>query len=113
MILDLILTLFTVEMLMLRDWSLNTCCSLFIKRAVVFVLFFGHPITLLAKVVSHRPDWDEPVALDKALEQHQEKVREMISSPKTHIYVAGVENIDQMLEKSFSKMAGSKEKWER
>ncbi len=65
------------------------------------------------KVVSHRPDWDEPVALDKALEQHQEKVWEMISSPKTHVYGAGVENIDQMLEKSFSKMAGSKEKWER
>ena len=65
------------------------------------------------KVVSHRPDWEEPVALDEALEQHQEKVWEMMGSPKTYVYIAGVENIDYMLEKFFSKMAGSKEKWER
>ncbi len=78
-----------------------------------FVNYYDEATFEAFKVVSPRPHWEEPIALEDALEQHQAKVWEMMSTPKTYVYVAGVESICHMLENSFSKMASSKQKWER
>lgn len=64
------------------------------------------------EAISPRPHWDDPVALDYALEERAEEVWSMVLDPKTHVYVAGLEKVREMLDKAFSKMAGSKEKWE-
>lgn len=65
------------------------------------------------EAVSPRPQWDDPIALDYALEERAEEVWKMITGPDTYVYVAGQEKIRNMLDRAFSKMAGSKEKWER
>ena len=65
------------------------------------------------KAVSPRPHWDDPVALDYALEERAEEVWNMVLDPKTHVYVAGLDPIRKILDDAFSKMAGSKEKWTR
>ncbi len=65
------------------------------------------------KALSPRPHWEDPVALDYALEERAEEVWKMLNNPKTHVYVAGQEKILNLLDRVIIKMAGSKEKWER
>ena len=65
------------------------------------------------EAVSPRPQWDDPIALDYALEERAEEVWKMVTSPDTYVFVAGQEKIKDMLDRAFEKMAGSKEKWER
>jgi ferredoxin--NADP+ reductase len=52
-------------------------------------------------------------ALDFALEERAEEVWNMVLNPKTHVFIAGLEKIRKLLDDAFSKMAGSKEKWQR
>jgi ferredoxin--NADP+ reductase len=63
------------------------------------------------EAVSPRPHWDDPIALDFAIEERAEEVWNMVLNPKTHVYVAGLEKIREMLDSAFTRMAGSKEKW--
>ncbi len=65
------------------------------------------------KALSPRPSWDDPIALDYAIEERAGEVWNMINSPQTHVYIAGQESIRETLDKVFSRMAGSPEKWER
>lgn len=62
--------------------------------------------------LSPRPHWSDPIALDKAIEARAAEIIEMLSQANTHIYVAGYEKIRDMLDKAFSNILGSKEKWE-
>jgi ferredoxin--NADP+ reductase len=62
--------------------------------------------------LSPRPHWSDPIALDSAIEDRAAEVIEMLSQSNTHIFVAGYEKINEMLNKAFSKILGSKEKWE-
>ena len=65
------------------------------------------------KAISPRPHWNEPVALDKSLEERQQEVWGMICDDKTHVYVAGHESMLNQLNKTFEKMAGSKDNWQQ
>lgn len=62
--------------------------------------------------VSSKPHWDDPVALDYALEERAEEVWNMALDPKAHFYIAGTEKVRTSLDKAFAKMAGSQEAWE-
>jgi len=62
--------------------------------------------------LSPRPHWSDPIALDAAIEERATEILEMLSQSNTYIYVAGYEKIKEMLDKAFSKILGSKEKWE-
>ncbi len=62
--------------------------------------------------ISPRPHWADPIALDSAIEGRAEEIREMLSHSNTHMYVAGYEAVNSMLNKAMSKIMGSKEKWE-
>ena len=61
--------------------------------------------------LSPRPKWEDPIALDAALEDRAEEVMELLNHVNTYIYVAGYEQINDMLNKSFAKIMGSEEKW--
>ena len=61
--------------------------------------------------VSPRPHWSEPIELDKAIEDQASEILEMLSQTNTHIYVAGYEKVHEMLNKAFSNILGSEEKW--
>ncbi len=62
--------------------------------------------------ISPRPHMNDPIALDLAIEERATEILEMLSKTNTYIYVAGYEKIKDMLDKSFSYILGSKEKWE-
>ncbi len=65
------------------------------------------------QALSPRPHWHEHIILDQILEEHEEEVWEMICAHNTYVYIAGLSGINVMLDKAFSKMAGSSEKWHR
>jgi ferredoxin--NADP+ reductase len=78
-----------------------------------FVNYYDEDTFKAFAAVSPRPHMDDPIPLDKALEKHSKEVWEMVLKPDTHVYVAGIEKMLEPLNKAFSKMAGSEEKWER
>lgn len=63
------------------------------------------------RALSPRPHWADPIALDAALEDRAEDIFELLNRTNTYIYVAGYEQINDMLNKAFSKIMGSEEKW--
>jgi ferredoxin--NADP+ reductase len=63
------------------------------------------------QALSPRPAWEDPIALDKAIEERAEEILEMLSKTNTYIYVAGYDTIKDMLDSAFSNILGSEEKW--
>ena len=62
--------------------------------------------------LSPRPHWSDPIALDTAIEDRAAEIVDMLGKANTYIYVAGYEKVNDMLNKAFSNILGSKEKWE-
>ncbi len=62
--------------------------------------------------LSPRPHMNDPIALDAAIEERAAEIVEMLNQTNTYLYVAGYEKVKGMLDKAFSKILGSKEKWE-
>ncbi len=65
------------------------------------------------KALSPRPEWDAPIAWEAAMQERGEEIWEMLGSPRTYVYVAGLEKMIGELGAVFAKLAGSKERWER
>lgn len=65
------------------------------------------------KAVSPRPNWADPIAWDYCLEERSAEILEMLDEPNTYVYVAGLSNVREDLDKVFSDMTGSPERWER
>ena len=61
--------------------------------------------------LSPRPHWSDPIALDVAIEERAKEVLDMLSQANTYIYVAGYEQVRDMLDKAFTNILGSEEKW--
>ena len=65
------------------------------------------------QALSPRPHWADPIAMDYALEERSEEILSMLDDSRTHIYVAGREDILDTLDRVFGRMLCSKEKWQR
>ena len=65
------------------------------------------------KALSPRPHWADPIAMDYELESRSEEILTMLNDARTHVYVAGREDILQTLDRVFARMLGSEEKWLR
>lgn len=65
------------------------------------------------KALSPRPHWADPIAMDYALEERSEEVLSMLEDSRTHIYVAGREDILETLDRVFGRMLASEDKWQR
>ena len=65
------------------------------------------------EAVSPRPYMDDPVALENTLDANSEEVWEMVRDSDTYVYVSGLEQVSEMLDKALAKMAGSEDKWRR
>ncbi|HKK77195.1 MAG TPA: hypothetical protein VJ953_19095 [Saprospiraceae bacterium] len=61
--------------------------------------------------LSPRPHWEDPIALETAIEDRASEVLEMLNRTNTYIYVAGYEKIREKLDKAFATIMGSKEQW--
>jgi ferredoxin--NADP+ reductase len=78
-----------------------------------FAQYYDEDTFQAFKALSPRPDWNEPIAWASAIEERGQELWEMLGSPKTYVYVAGLEKMLDELDKVFANLAGSKEKWER
>ena len=65
------------------------------------------------QALSPRPNWADPIAWDRAIEERGDELWKLLGDPKTYVYVAGIEKQMAALDKVFAGLAGSKEKWER
>ncbi len=65
------------------------------------------------EAVSPKPNWADPIAWDYALEERSAEIIEMLDDPQTYIYVAGLKDVREQLDKVFSDMMGSEERWQR
>ncbi|MDJ0698562.1 MAG: oxidoreductase [Woeseiaceae bacterium] len=65
------------------------------------------------QAVSPKPNWADPIAWDYALEERSSEILEMLDDPKTYVYVAGLKDVREQLDKVFSDMMGSEERWQR
>ncbi|TRX49864.1 ferredoxin-NADP reductase [Fulvivirga sp. M361] len=61
--------------------------------------------------LSPRPHWADPIALDEVIEERAAEIIDMLSKSNVYVYVAGYEKIRDMLDKAFSNILDSKEKW--
>ena len=64
------------------------------------------------QAISPRPLFDAPVDIDKALAQNAAEVWEMMQSADTHVYFAGVNDMQARVEKALADIAGSPDAWE-
>ena len=64
------------------------------------------------QAISPRPAFDAPVELDKALEQNAAEVWEMVQDPATHLYLAGVGEMEESVENALITVAGSASAWQ-
>lgn len=60
---------------------------------------------------SPRPLWHDPVVIDQSIEERSEEILEMLLLLNTYVYVAGHKRVLEGLDKAFSNVMGSKEKW--
>lgn len=65
------------------------------------------------KALSPRPHFDDPIAWDGAIRERGEEIWRMLLDHKTYVYLAGQEHIRDELEKVFTEIADSPEKWQR
>ncbi len=61
--------------------------------------------------LSPRPHMEDPIALDTAIEDRAAEILELLKQTNTYVYVAGYEKVKDLLDKAFSNILGSKEKW--
>jgi ferredoxin--NADP+ reductase len=74
-------------------------------------LYYDRPTFKAFCAVSPRPHFGEPPALDRALWERIDEVWSMLQDPRTHIYIAGPEQLLPLVETALAHSAGSLERW--
>ncbi len=65
------------------------------------------------KALCPPPNWADPIAWDMAYSERGEELLKMLESPKTFVYVAGLEPIREHLDQLFATLTGSVEAWDQ
>jgi ferredoxin--NADP+ reductase len=78
-----------------------------------FAQYYDRETFQAFKALSPRPSWAAPINWDGALAQFGEELWDLLGQPNTYVYVAGLEKMRGELDKAFSEIAGSEEKWTR
>lgn len=73
--------------------------------------YFDQPTFKAFQAVSPRPALDAPIALDKSIEQNAAEVWEIVNSPNSRVYIAGMTPMINMIDKAMTNIAGSTETW--
>ncbi len=73
--------------------------------------YFDEPTFKAFQAVSPRPALNMPIALDKALEQNAAEVWEIVSSPDSRVFVAGMAQMIETIDKAMANIAGSAQGW--
>jgi ferredoxin--NADP+ reductase len=78
-----------------------------------FAQYYDHETFAAFKALSPRPNWADPIAWDQAIAERGAEVWKMLGDPKTYVYVAGLEEMRDQLDRVFAGLAGSEDKWKR
>jgi ferredoxin--NADP+ reductase len=73
--------------------------------------YFDQPTFKAFQAVSPRPAFNAPIAMDKALEQNAAEVWEIVNSPDSRVYVAGMTQMLGMIDDTMTNIAGSSQAW--
>lgn len=73
--------------------------------------YFDQPTFKAFQAVSPRPAFNAPIALDKAIEQNAAEVWEIVNSPDSRVYMAGMTPMLDMIAKAMANIAGSTDAW--
>ncbi len=73
--------------------------------------YYDQPTFKAFQAISPRPAFAAPVALDEALQQNASEVWALLGDPATHVYIAGMESMLTMVEKTLVGFAGSEIAW--
>lgn len=63
------------------------------------------------QALSSPPNWADPIAWDMAYSERGNELLEILESPKSYVYVAGLKSIGDHLDQLFSTLMGSAPKW--
>lgn len=63
------------------------------------------------EALSPRPHMNDPIALETALTDRAADILEMLNKTNTYIYLAGYEQVKELLDKAFSTIMQSNEQW--
>ena len=78
-----------------------------------FALYYDEDTFEAFKAMSPRPHWADPIAWDYCLEERSAEILEMLGDPNTYVFVAGLSDIRDELDRVFAQMTGSEERWQR
>lgn len=78
-----------------------------------FVNYYDKETFEAFKALSPRPHWSDPISWDSAIGDRADELLDRFEDSKTHVYVAGLENMRDELDKVFSARMGSNAKWRR
>jgi ferredoxin--NADP+ reductase len=73
--------------------------------------YFDQPTFKAFQAVSPRPAFNAPIALDKAIGQNAAEVWEIVNSPDSRVYMAGVKQIHDTIAEAMAGVAGSSDAW--
>ena len=73
--------------------------------------YLDQPTFKAFQAVSPRPAFNAPAALDKALERNAAEVWEIVNSPDSRVYVAGIKQMHDMIADAMSNIAGTASVW--
>ncbi len=73
--------------------------------------YYDQPTFKAFQAVSPRPAFEAHASLDKTLEQNAAEVWEIVNSPDSRIYVAGMTQMLNMIDKAMTYIAGSSQAW--
>jgi len=65
------------------------------------------------KVIGDRPHWNEAIGLDEKILQHEKSIKTFLNNDSSHIFVAGHDKIQHILNHTFSKLCGSEKMWQQ
>lgn len=78
-----------------------------------FVNYYDNDTFAAFKALSPRPHWADPISWDGAIDERADELLDHFDDSKTHVYIAGLEDMRDQLDKTFTRRMGSEEKWQR
>lgn len=75
-------------------------------------LYYDEDTFKAFEAMSPRPHFNEPAPVDQSIREQAEEVWQLILDPKTYVYVAGLADLEEILDMVFADLAGSDAEWQ-
>ncbi len=76
-----------------------------------FAMYYDRESFQVFDALSKRPGWSDASDWGAAMQSRAEELCELLSDPKTYVYVAGLEKIRDELDEVLADVAGSNQRW--